>query len=98
MSVKNKIIAITPFVSLFIFFILGLFFDKWHPGWVVLLLIPIMPYLVGRKKISITFVAIVIYVTLGLAFNLWDKAWIVIFLVPIFHILIFPNKHKYIDD
>ena len=51
MSFKAKIIAATPFVSLIIFLLAGFVGGYWHPGWTAFLLIPIMPVILGVKKI-----------------------------------------------
>ena len=49
MNWRKKIVAITPFVSLIAFILLA-YFDLAHPGWLVFLLIPLAPFLVGIEK------------------------------------------------
>ena len=41
MSLKQKIIAATPFISLIIFLVCGYCFNLWHPGWVVFITVPV---------------------------------------------------------
>ena len=66
-KVQLKIVAITPFVCLIVFLCLGFFLDAWHPGWVVFLLIPAVPYLVYARtiRVSIPILATAIYLVLG---------------------------------
>ena len=50
MTLKNRIIAVTPLVSLIIFLTVGYVFNIWHPTWVAFLLIPITAILIGSDK------------------------------------------------
>lgn len=92
MSWKNKIIAITPFVCLITFAILWLKFDLAHPGWVVFLLIPLVPFILGKKRISISTVIIIIYLVVSFITGEWKITWVILFLSPIIHILILPSE------
>jgi len=95
MSWKNKIIAITPFVCLMVFFILWLEFDLAHPGWVVFLLIPLMPFLVGKKKINATIVIIIIYIIVSIVTNKWRITWVMLLLIPIVNIIMLPSENDF---
>ena len=101
-SLRNKIIAATPLVCLFAFLLIGFLWDKWHPGWMVFLLIPVMPYLVGKRKIrlSIPLIAVIIYLILGFGWNLWHPGWLIFLLVPVFEIFFgaHPFDKKGDDD
>lgn len=94
MNWKNKIIAITPFVCAIVFFILWLQFDKAHPGWVVFLLIPLMPFLLGKKKISVSVIIIIIYLIVSLVTKQWRITWIMLLLIPIINILMQPSDYR----
>jgi hypothetical protein len=39
---KDKFLALTPFISIVIFFLLGYFFDLWSYAWIAFMLIPIV--------------------------------------------------------
>ena len=95
-NLKNKIIAATPLLCLFAFLALGFFFGKWHPGWLVFLLIPVMPYLLGKKKLrfSIPLIITIVYFILGFGWHLWHPAWIIFILIPVFEIFFGPSKNK----
>lgn len=94
MSWQNKIIAITPFLCFIAFIILGVQYDLWNPGWVVFLLIPLMPFIVGKKKISITVVFIAIYGIVVVITKKWHPWWVILVFIPVFHILMIPNDKK----
>lgn len=100
MSVKNKIVAITPFVCLIAFFLLGYFTKNWHPSWMVFLLIPLMPFIVGEKKIrfSMPFIIATIYVVAGLLTGLWHPLWVILLLIPVFHIILTPTRNESKND
>lgn len=97
MSIKNKIIAITPFICIILYFLIYyLNKDLKFEALLVFLFIPAMPFLVGKKKLrfSFSFLVIVLYFAICLFFkeyNLWGKAWIIFLTIPVFHILTTPN-------
>ncbi len=41
-SFSKKVTAVTPILAILTFLILGFCFDKWHPGWLVFFLVPIV--------------------------------------------------------
>ncbi len=86
---KKRIIAVTPLLSLIIFLALGFYFDLWNPGWMIFLLIPTMPFLLGVKKIRITYsvICIITYLIIGFGFGGWHPAWIIFLTIPVFEIL-----------
>ena len=89
-SIKKKIVEATPIVSLIIYLLLGFCFEIWHPSWLVFLLIPIMPFIVGFKKIKISFglLICIIYFAVGIIWNLWHPTWIIFLTIPIYHIFV----------
>jgi len=98
---KNKVVMVTPFLTIIAFFILG-HFGYYHPGWMVFLLIPIMPYLVGKKKIrySISVIITIFYLIANIITKgeYWDIGLVVFLLIPVFHILLSPGKKYFKDD
>jgi hypothetical protein len=88
---KNKIIALTPFVSIIVFFILGFGFELWNPGWLVFLLIPIVAIMTNvfhkepmNAMIAISpFLVVIAYLSIGFALDVWHPTWLVFLLIPI---------------
>ena len=87
---KNKMVTATPLLCLFVFLLLGFIWGKWHPGWMVFLLIPLMPYLVGKKKLrfSVPLIITVIYLIIGFGWSLWHPGWIIFILIPVIEIFL----------
>lgn len=100
MTFKRKIMAITPLCCLIIFLLLGFVWGYWHPGWIIFFMIPVMPFLLGLKKIrlSIPLVIVILYLILGFAWGLWHPGWIILLFIPVFEILFKPSKKDKDDD
>jgi len=94
MNWKNKVVSITPFVCAIVFFILW-HFGFAHPGWIVFLLIPLMPFLVGKKKMSVSVIVIIIYlITSFILKDKWGITWVILLTIPIINILLIPSGNK----
>ena len=71
------------------YFLLGIFLNAWHPGWVVFLTIPLF-YLKesDRKPLRLLgnpLMLLIIYLLLGCVYDLWHIAWLVFLLIPLVH-------------
>lgn len=93
---QKKVMAVTPGLCLFVFLLLGFQWDLWRYAWLVFLLIPFMPFLIGIKRIRFTFGLLItsIYLAIGLIWNGWHPWWILFILVPLFEILAAGTKQK----
>ncbi len=93
MSFRAKIMSITPIVCLAVYLTLGFVFGVWRVTWLIFLLIPIMPYLLGYKKfrLSVPIVVVAGYIVLGL-YGYWHPGWLILFLIPIIEILLKPSE------
>lgn len=91
MNFKRKIIKVTPLLATVAFLLLGFLADKWHPGWLVFLSIPLVGIVdklttknTKAKVQSITTIVVVItFFVLGFALDAWHPGWIVFFAIPI---------------
>lgn len=90
---QRRVVAATPMISLIVFLTLGFGWNLWNPGWIAFLAIPIMPFIVGLKKLRLTYplVVIIAYLIMGLAWDLWHPGWIIFLTIPVFQILTAPN-------
>lgn len=93
---KNKLIGITPFVSLIAFFMTGFFLeDAWRWNWTFFLLIPAVSILLNlkfhkfKKAISsiLCLIVITVYILTGIFLNWWSWNWVMFFVLPIIWIL-----------
>ena len=76
----SKLIAISPFIALILFFFLGFSFDAWHPGWLSFLLIPITAITLESRGFDriialSVFVILITFMLLGTYFMLWHPMW-----------------------
>lgn len=88
----DKIVALSPFIAMIIFFTLGFAFSLWNYAWLSFLLVPIIAVIVnvkGANKIVALspFISFIVFYLLGIAFNLWHPGWLVFFIIPITGIL-----------
>lgn len=90
-SFGNKIVAISPFLSVIVYMLLGSYLKAWHPGWVVFLSIPLFSVMFNSKNLltaiteSLIFIGIIIAVLLPYYELLtWKYSWLFIisFLIP----------------
>ena len=44
---RNKLIVATPLICVFVFLLIGFMWDKWHPGWIIFILIPVFEIFFG---------------------------------------------------
>lgn len=101
---NNKIVALTPFLSAIIFFILGFGFDLWHPGWLVFLLIPITGiFSVKHHKVKtyiismMPFISLLIFLSIGLITDVWHPTWTVFLLIPASSIFAGDNERSLLN-
>ena len=84
---------ITLIVS-FIYIAIGVFYNIWHPTWLVFLLIPISSRIASTiqhkdwKLLPYPFVVVAIYLTLGFFYDDWHPAWILFLTIPLHYSLI----------
>jgi hypothetical protein len=96
----EKLIALSPFISLIIFMILGLTKDLWHPGWLVFLLIPVTAIIVemgnDREEYLLTalspFISISVFLAFGFFYGIWHPTWLIFIIIPFFGV--FESKKE----
>ena len=94
-SIRGKIVAITPFICIIVYLLLGFYKNLWHPGWIIFLLIPIVPLFIkmfsGSRGSLIAFFNLIIigaYFVLGFLYNWWHPGWIIFLLIPVISIIL----------
>lgn len=92
---NSKIIALTPFIALIIFFVGGFGYDAWAYAWTAFLIIPITAIILemGRAKDKhiITalspFIALIAYGIIGFVYGYWHPGWLVFLIIPVIAII-----------
>lgn len=100
----KKLENISVFVMLALYLLIGVFLNLWHPGWILILAIPVVTSIFEaiRKRNAHKFVypvlAIVAYLLMGFCGNLWHPGWVVFLTIPLFYAIV-PGKksHKHDD-
>lgn len=93
---SNRLVALMPFLSTIAFFLLGVFYQAWNPGWLVFLLIPVTGILTNkpiRWKGLMVFVILTTFILIVHQTNLVNPFWaLFVLLIPRFNV----TKHKWI--
>lgn len=84
---SDKLTALSPFVALILFFLLGFGLNAWHPGWLVFLLIPITAISTSEKGVDrlgplSVFAALIAFMLIGTYTNLWHPFWALFLIIP----------------
>ncbi len=91
-SWKNKVVAISPFLAVIAFFVVGTQWNAWHPGWLVFLIIPVTAIALNAegifaKMVALSpFAAIIAFFTL-LEFNQPEIGWLTFLAIPMLGML-----------
>jgi uncharacterized membrane protein len=96
----EKLIALSPFISLTIFMILGLTKGLWHPGWLIFLLIPVTAIIVemgnNKEEYLLTalspFISMTVFLVFGFFYDIWHPTWLIFIIVPLFGVI--ESKHE----
>lgn len=89
---REKIIALTPFIAVITFLLIGFLSNVWHPTWLIFLLIPVTAIsLNGRQKDKVIalspFVAVIGFMIIGTYTGYWNPAWLIFLIIPITAVL-----------
>lgn len=99
-SKNNKFVAISPFIALIAFFILGFVANQWLYSWMVFLLIPVSAIVLngdkGKPLNTLTaltpFIALIIYFVVMAPNNLWHPGWLIFLMIPAIGVLTDDDK------
>lgn len=77
-----------------IYILISVFFNLWHPGWLLFLLIPLWYTLVDaiyKKNANIfayPILAILLYLIMGFYANAWHPGWVIFLTIPMYYPLV----------
>lgn len=102
-AMKSKLLKFPfPLVMVIVYIFIGVLFHKWHPTWLLFLLIPAYYEIVNGigkindekttyqilKIVPITSIAIILYLIMGFAIHLWHPGWLIFLLIPLYYAII----------
>jgi len=104
-KIGNKLVALSPFVAVIAYILMGTLAGLWHPGWLVFLLIPIVAITVDlfqKRDLNIViglmpFVSVIIYLLVGFESGIWHPTWLIFFLIPVVAICVTARTRKVIE-
>jgi uncharacterized membrane protein len=83
---SNRLTALSPFIATILFFLVGVFYQAWHPGWLFYLLIPVTGILTKKPiqwKGLMVFVILTVFILGANSTNLWNPLWsLFLLLIP----------------
>ncbi len=102
-SNRHKYVALSPFVAIIIFFLVGFLWDAWHPGWIAFLLIPLSGLLFEglhrgfRFKLTamMPFITVIAFILIGTILEAWHPAWLLFLLIPTIAIIESGDEYLY---
>ncbi len=80
-----------PLIAVIAYLYIGFDFGWWHPGWLIILAIPLYYYFGywlyknTRNSFPYPLIILIIYLCLGFFFNWWHPTWILFLTIPIFY-------------
>ncbi|BCR35475.1 HAAS signaling domain-containing protein [Mariniplasma anaerobium] len=85
---RNKFIALTPFIAVILFMVIGLSSNVYHPTWLVFLIIPMSAIILntGKKEKLIAlspFLALIFFITVGTYTKVWIPTWLIFLIIPL---------------
>ena len=88
-AIRAKICACTLFVAIIAYILIGYYLDEWRWSLFVFAIVPLMPFVLGLKRIHISYelVVLAVYLTLGFTIHGWHPWWVLFLTIPVFHIL-----------
>ena len=90
---RKRLLAAMPLISVLLFLVAWLYFDKIELGVTFFLLIPFSWILLTGnvlKRLSeiMPFIALMLFLWLGYGFDFWHPGWLVFFLIPLTNIIV----------
>jgi len=85
---SNKLVAISPFIAVISFFLIGTLTGTYEYAWLVFLLIPVSAIILNvrgtDKLIAVTpFIAVATFMLTGFLTGVWHPTWLVFLIIPV---------------
>lgn len=89
-SFQLKMCGVSTFLAIIAYVLVGYYTSCWTWSLFIFAIIPLMPFLVGLKKIHISYdlIIVAIYLVLGFTINGWHPWWVLFLTIPVYHIFL----------
>lgn len=96
---KTKFIALTPFIAVITFMVVGLTTGIYHPTWLIFLIIPMSAIILNTKDkekiVALSpFVALIFFITVSFFTETWQPTWLIFLIIPLLGMLYSKNNLK----
>lgn len=91
-------------IAIVIYILIGIFFDLWHPGWLIFFLVPIISTLIHAVRrhnpdlFAYPVLAVLVFLYAGLMYSLWHPAWAVFLTIPVYYSVTGYIRRTYTKD
>ncbi len=78
-------------IAIVVYILIGIFFDLWHPGWLIFFMVPIISTLIHAVRqhnpdlFAYPVLALLVFLYAGLMYSLWHPAWAVFLTIPVYY-------------
>lgn len=78
-------------IAIVIYILMGIFWDLWHPGWLVFFLVPIISTLINAvyrrnpNLFAYPVLAVFVFLYAGFIHSIWHPAWAVFLTIPVYY-------------
>ena len=96
---RVKMCASSALIAVIAYVLVGYYTKCWTWSLFIFLIVPLMPFLTGLKKITITYdlIVVIVYLVLGFTIKGWHPWWVLFLTIPIYHIFfddVFKHRKK----
>lgn len=78
-------------IAIVVYILIGIFFDLWHPGWLIFFMVPIISTLIHAVRqhnpdlFAYPMLALLVFLYAGFMYSLWHPAWAVFLTIPVYY-------------
>lgn len=94
---NNKLVALSPFVAVITFMVIGLTTNVYHPTWLIFFIIPMTAIILNTRNkdriVSLSpFIAVIIFILIGYDTGIYHPTWLIFLIIPISAIIFNTKK------
>ncbi|MDE7133361.1 MAG: helix-turn-helix domain-containing protein [Lachnospiraceae bacterium] len=91
-------------IAIVVYILTGIFFDLWHPGWLIFFMVPIISTLIHAVRqhnpdlFAYPVLALLVFLYAGIMYSLWHPAWAVFLTIPVYYSITGYIRRAYTKD
>ena len=78
-------------IAIVVYILIGIFFNLWHPGWLIFFMVPIISTLIHAVRchnpdlFAYPLLVLLVFLYAGLIYSVWHPAWAVFLTIPVYY-------------